>query len=139
MEIGRIYPMEIDKSVSRMQTPSGQLHIQMPPLERRDQRLPGHLCRQRHRLPSATRHSRHRRLRWEILILGQSETVCKVIEKVSVLSDLDWVDLDLGNSLAAWPLPTAKAGRWNFSNPSQPNPGPRHTGSPCRSQLHNHS
>ena len=45
-----------------------------------------------------------------------------------VLVDLGWVDLDLGSSPGWWAvtvLPTAQAGGWNISNPSQHNPKPR--------------
>ena len=45
-----------------------------------------------------------------------------------LVTELGWVDLDLGSSLAGGLiqyLPTAQAGWWNIANLSQPNPDPR--------------
>ena len=42
-----------------------------------------------------------------------------------LLTNLGWVDFDLGSSPGWWPLlklPTAQAGWWNIPNQSQPNP-----------------
>ena len=55
-----------------------------------------------------------------------------------LLADLGWVDSVLRSSQAGGPLlqlSTAQARWWNILNLSQPNPGPRGDGPPCRCSL----